>query len=104
MRQGQAECGQDQRRDPRDRERARQRRLPSPAPVLSVPSAVPIQETKPPASAIDGTLAQSIGMKTNGQAAAIQPMVPQTRMKPKSFWASLMLAKAIALVTDIVGT
>ncbi len=40
----------------------------------------------------------------NGQLAAIQPTVPQTRMKPKSFWASLMLANAIALVTDMVGT
>ena len=39
----------------------------------------------------------------NGQLAAIQPIVPQTRMKPKSFWASLILANAIALVTDIVG-
>src|SRR5437868_2271194 len=74
------------------------------SPVLSVPSAVPSQEMKPPAWSIDGTLAQSIGMKMNGQLAAIQPIVPQTRMAPKSFWASLILANTIALVTDIVGT
>ena len=73
-------------------------------PVFGVPRAFPSQVTKPPASAIEGTFAQSIGMKMNGQLAAIQPTVPQTRIKPKSFWASLMLANAIALVTDMVGT
>src|SRR5262245_42341848 len=73
-------------------------------PVLSVPSAVPSQETSPPASPNDGTLAQSIGMKMNGQLAAIQPIVPQTRTKPKSRWASLRFAKAIALVIERVGT
>src|SRR5262249_15023514 len=73
-------------------------------PVLSVPRAVPNQEMSPSVWANDGTLAQSIGMKMNGQLAAIQPIVPQTRMNPKSFLASLMLANAIAFVTDMVGT
>ena len=74
------------------------------SPVLGVPSAFPSHETNPPASAIEGTFAQSIGMKMNGQLAAIQPSVPQTRMRPKSFWGSLMSANATAFVTDIVGT
>ena len=73
-------------------------------PVLSVAECRAQPGDEPPASAIDGTFAQSIGMKMNGQLAAIQPIVPQTRTKPKSFWASLRLAKAIALVTDSVGT
>ena len=50
-------------------------------PVLSVESAVPSQATNPPAWAIDGTFAQSIGMKMNGQLAAIQPIVPQSRIE-----------------------
>src|SRR5438874_5596028 len=50
------------------------------SPVLSVPSAVPTQGMIPPAWPGEGTLAQSIGMNTNGQATAIQPIVPQTRM------------------------
>ncbi len=54
-------------------------------PVLRVPSAWPSQSTNPFVSAIGGTLVQSIRMKTNGQAAAIQPMVPHRRMNPKSF-------------------
>src|SRR5688572_19275419 len=74
------------------------------APVFTVESALPSQATNPPASLMEGTAAQSIGMKTKGQAAAIQPIVPQTRTIPKSFCASLRLAKAIALVTERVGT
>src|SRR5438270_6282166 len=54
-------------------------------PVLSVESAVPSHETNPPAWSIDGTFAQSIGIKMNGQLAAIQPIVPQSRTKPNSF-------------------
>src|SRR5579883_413965 len=54
-------------------------------PVFGVARAVPSHETNPPACAIDGTFAQSIGMKTNGQATAIQPIVPKTRMVPNSF-------------------
>src|SRR4051794_24134232 len=53
-------------------------------PVLSVDRAVPSQVTTPPACPIDGTFCQSIGMNTNGQLAAIQPIVPQTRILPKS--------------------
>src|SRR5262249_41480199 len=73
-------------------------------PVFGVASALPSQEANPPACSIDGTFAQSIGMNTNGQATAIQPIVPQTRIVPKSFCGSLTLAKTIALVTDMVGT
>src|SRR5881398_3714949 len=73
-------------------------------PVLRVESAVPSQETNPPAWAIDGTFVQSIGMRTNGQLAAIQPIVPQTRILPKSFWASFRFANEMAFVTDRVGT
>src|SRR3954454_11090568 len=73
-------------------------------PVLSVESAFPSHAIAPPACAIDDTLAQSIGMKMNGQLAAIQPMVPQSRTNPKSFCASFRLAKAMALVTESVGT
>ena len=51
-------------------------------PVLGVPSALPSQEMKPAGLLPSlGTLAQSIGMKMNGQLAAIQPIVPQTRMQ-----------------------
>src|SRR4051794_8637211 len=73
-------------------------------PVLSVESALPSQATAPPACAIVGTLAQSIGMKMNGQLAAIQPIVPQSRTNPKSWRASFRLANAMALVTESVGT
>src|SRR5690349_6113725 len=73
-------------------------------PVLSVESALPSQGTNPPACAIAGTCAQSIGMKMNGQLAAIQPIVPQSRTNPNSFLGSWRLAKAIALVTESVGT
>ena len=40
----------------------------------------------------------------NGQLAAIQPIVPHSRTRPKSFWASFRLAKAMALVIESVGT
>src|SRR5437899_12635985 len=50
-------------------------------PVFNVDNAVPSHFTKPPASLMLGTFAQSIGMKINGQLAAIHPIVPQTRMK-----------------------
>ena len=75
-------------------------------PVLStsLESTIPSQFTNPLVSEIAGTFVQSIGMKMNGQLAAIQPIVPQTRMNPKSFWASLIFANAMELVTDIVGT
>src|ERR1041384_3134596 len=46
-------------------------------PVFKVDNAVPSHFTKPPASLIVGTFAQSIGMKINGQLAAIHPIVPQ---------------------------
>ena len=42
--------------------------------------------------------------KPMARPAAIQPMVPQRRTGPKSFWASLMFAKAMLFVTEIVGT
>ena len=54
-------------------------------PVLGVARAFPTQEMKVPACSIDGTFAQSMGMKMNGQLAAIQPIVPQTRISGKSF-------------------
>jgi hypothetical protein len=65
---------------------------------------LPSQATNPPAWAIAGTFAQSIGMKISGQLAAIQPIVPQSRTNPKSFGASFRFAKAIALVAESVGT
>ena len=64
----------------------------------------PARRRTRPACAIAGTFAQSIGMKMNGQLAAIQPIVPQSRIEPKSFCASFRLANAIALVTESVGT
>src|SRR4029077_9282251 len=73
-------------------------------PVFGVASALPSQEMNPPASAMAGTFDQSMGMKMNGQLAAIQPIVPQTRTKPKSFCASFRLANAMAFVTESVGT
>ena len=73
-------------------------------PVFRVPSAFPSHETQLSPWPCAGTFAQSIGMKMSGQAAAIQPNVPHTRMNPKSFWASLMFAKAMAFVIEIVGT
>ena len=36
----------------------------------------------------------------NGQLAAIQPIVPQSRTPPNSFCASVMLAKAMVFVTE----
>src|SRR3954451_18360444 len=65
-------------------------------------SALPSQAMNPPAAAIDGTFDQLIGMKMKGQLAAIQPIVPQSRTNPKSSFASLRFANAIALVTDKV--
>ena len=43
-------------------------------------------------------------MNVNGHAARIQPIVPPMRTMPNSFCASFMLAKAIELVIEIVGT
>ncbi len=43
-------------------------------------------------------------MKTNGQLAAIQPMVPHSRTRPNCSWASLRWWKQIELVSDSVGT
>ena len=45
----------------------------------------------------------SFNMKYNGQAAAIQPMVPHRRTRPKSACASLRWWKQIELVRDRVG-
>ena len=42
-------------------------------------------------------------MNTNGQLAAIHPMVPHSRKRPKSRCASATWWKQIALVSDIVG-
>ena len=72
-------------------------------PVLGVPKTEPIQLTKP-TSPMAGIWVQSASRKTKGRLAAIQPMVPQTRTKPKSFWASLRFAKAMAFTMDMVGT
>ena len=75
----------------------------SAAPVLLVPRALPshsLKGTDPNA----GTCAQSASRNTNGQLAAIQPMVPHNRTGPNSFCGSFRLAKAIELVMEIVGT
>ena len=45
----------------------------------------------------------SARMKTNGQLAAIQPIVPHSRILPKSLRASFTWWNAIALVSDSVG-
>ena len=42
-------------------------------------------------------------MKTNGQLAAIQPIVPHSRIRPKSLRASFTWWNAMALVSDSVG-
>ena len=76
----------------------------SAVPSRLVPRAFPSQSMKPPASDIEGILAQSARMKMNGQLAAIQPIVPHRRTFPKSSLASFSEAKAIAFVTEIVGT
>ncbi len=43
-------------------------------------------------------------MKTNGQLAATQPMVPHIRTRPNCSWASFRWWKQIELVSDSVGT
>src|SRR5688500_5058317 len=77
-------------------------------PERGVPNAVPSQPMKPSlaseAEILASTAAESTRMKMNGQLAAIQPIVPHSRTGPKSFCGSLRLAKAIVLVTEIVGT
>src|SRR5262245_1092783 len=75
----------------------------SAGPVFDVPSAAPshsMNGTLPKA----GTFAQSTSRSTNGQLAAIHPIVPHKRTRPKSFCGSWTLAKAIELVIEIVGT
>ncbi len=72
-------------------------------PVRPEPRTVPSQATKPLGAAAE-TLAQSTRMKVNGQAARIQPRVPPMRMRPNSFFGSFMLAKAMELTMDRVGT
>ena len=72
----------------------------TPAPQAAVLS----QFMKPLSCANEGTRAQSMGMKTNGQLAAIQPIVPHTRTGPKSCCGSLRFANAIELVIEMVGT
>jgi len=72
-------------------------------PVSPEPRTVPIQATMP-FGAPAMTRAQSTRMKVNGQAAKIQPKVPPMRMRPNSFWGSFMLAKAIELAIELVGT
>ena len=66
------------------------------------PSTVSSQATGPCGFA-SRTLSQSTRMNVNGQAARIQPIVPPIRTIPNSF-ESFILAKAIELVIEMVGT
>ena len=73
------------------------------SPVSGLASAVPSQLTNPCGCAAS-TAAQFTKMNVNGHAARIQPIVPPMRTMPNSLSAFFMLANAIELVIEMVGT
>src|SRR4051812_48056531 len=75
----------------------------SASPDFAVPSAA-FNHVKNGTLPNAGIFSQSASKNTNGQLAAIQPIVPHNRTKPKSFCGSLTFANAMLLVREIVGT
>ena len=73
------------------------------SPVSGLAKAVPSQSTSP-AGCAALTASQFTKMKVKGQAARIQPIVPPMRIRPNSLSGFFMLANAIELVIEIVGT
>ncbi len=73
------------------------------SPESGLLNTVSIQATKPWEFAAF-TASQFTKMKVNGHAARIQPMVPPMRTMPNSFVASFILANAMELVIEMVGT
>jgi hypothetical protein len=73
------------------------------SPVSGLASAVLSQFTRPVVCAAS-TAGQLTKMSVNGQAARIHPIVPPMRTMPNSLSGFFMLAKAIELVIEIVGT
>ena len=73
------------------------------SPVNGFASALPIMSTNP-AGLAASTASQFTKMNVNGQAARIHPIVPPMRIRPNSRAGSFMLANAIELVIEMVGT
>ena len=73
------------------------------SPVSGFARALPSQSTRPAGWAAS-TAAQLTKMNVKGHAARIQPTVPPMRTMPNSFSGFFILANAIELVIEIVGT